>query len=96
MLAIGDLTPNPSPKAEGDLTLTIYGSYFLATNLLFSSSFQRNIWTRFILWGVNRSGGFLESYHFKIWLLQQQIILMKMNNVYQLRQRRSLFVDNER
>ncbi len=43
MLAIGDLTPNPSPKAEGDLTLTIHGSYFLTTNLLFSSSFYGNI-----------------------------------------------------
>ena len=40
--SLKDLTPNPSPKAEGDLTLTIYGSYFLTGNFLFSSSFQRN------------------------------------------------------
>ena len=44
--SLKDLTPNPSPKAEGDLTLTIYGSYFLAGNLLFSISFKRNIWHR--------------------------------------------------
>ena len=40
--SLKDLTPNPSPKAEGDLTLTIHGSYFLAGNFLFSSSFKRN------------------------------------------------------
>ena len=38
-----DLTPTPSPKAEGNLTLLMLGSYFLTVNILLFCSFQLNI-----------------------------------------------------